>query len=200
MSIRKVSILGKESIHVGFSIVPYIAQTVVDQLPSSSYVLITDTNVGAHHEPTFKKEFQARIDSKGNNARFLTYFITPGESSKSRKVKETIEDFLLENACTRDTIVLALGGGVIGDLVGFVAATLYVLNASVDSLSHICQHARSALRPDSHHSARDGRFECRRKNCRRYPTRKEPRRSILATRICLHRRRVLGHPTRPRAL
>lgn len=33
---------------------------------------------------------------------------------------------MLDNKCTRDTVILAFGGGVIGDLAGFVAATLWV--------------------------------------------------------------------------
>ncbi|KAL0081619.1 3-dehydroquinate synthase-domain-containing protein [Phycomyces blakesleeanus] len=43
--------------------------------------------------------------------------------SKSRATKANIEDFLLKNSCTRDTCLVAVGGGVVGDLVGYVAAT-----------------------------------------------------------------------------
>ncbi len=118
--VRKVSILGKESIHCGFHLVPYIVKTVTETLPSSTYVLVTDTNVGNLHLDTFQAEF----DKAAGNARFLTYVVSPGETSKSREGKAEIEDFLLLSKCTRDTVILALGGGVIGDLVGFVAATL----------------------------------------------------------------------------
>ncbi|KAK0444230.1 Shikimate dehydrogenase [Desarmillaria tabescens] len=142
----KVSILGKESIHCGFHLVPYIVRTVISTLPSSNYVLITDTNVAKWHLDAFEEEFDARasaatpngVASKPNGAalngvtngtpkpqnfRFFTYVIPPGETSKSREGKAEIEDFLLANRCTRDTVILALGGGVIGDLTGFVAAT-----------------------------------------------------------------------------
>ncbi|SJL09238.1 probable Pentafunctional AROM polypeptide [Armillaria ostoyae] len=142
----KVSILGKESIHCGFHLVPYIVHTVTSTLPSSNYVLITDTNVAKWHLDAFEEEFDARAPvatpngsaSKSNGAavnglangtakpqnfRFFTYVIPPGETSKSREGKADIEDFLLANRCTRDTVILALGGGVIGDLAGFVAAT-----------------------------------------------------------------------------
>ena len=118
--VRKVSILGKDSIHCGFHLIPYIVKTVLDTLPSSTYVLITDTNVGSLHLPAFQAEF----DRASGSARFLSHVIPPGETSKSREGKADIEDFLLLHKCTRDTVVLALGGGVIGDLVGFVAATL----------------------------------------------------------------------------
>lgn len=124
--IRKVSILGKECIHCGFHLVPYIANTVIETLPSSTYVLITDTNVGNLHLPLFESEFETRLSTLASSPkpRLLTYVVPPGETSKSREGKAEIEDFLLLHKCTRDTVILALGGGVIGDLVGFVAATL----------------------------------------------------------------------------
>jgi pentafunctional AROM polypeptide len=129
-TIRKVSILGKESIRVGYGLIPYIVQTVLDTLPSSTYALITDSHVGQFHLPKFREEFakgaQIREREGKSKSRFLEYVISPGEQSKSRGGKAQIEDFLLENACTRDTVIIAVGGGVIGDLVGFVAATLCV--------------------------------------------------------------------------
>ncbi|THH01024.1 hypothetical protein EW026_g1608 [Hermanssonia centrifuga] len=123
--IRKVSILGRDSIHCGFHLIPYIVRTVLDTLPSSTYVLFTDTNVGNLHLPLFESEFDAGIDALKSQIRprFITYVIPPGETSKSRECKAEIEDFLLLNKCTRDTVLLAVGGGVIGDLIGFVAAT-----------------------------------------------------------------------------
>jgi pentafunctional AROM polypeptide len=124
--VLKVSILGKQSIHCGFHLVPYIASTVLDTLPSSTYVLVTDAHVANFHLTSFESEFNAAISSLKAEIkpRFLCHVIPPGETSKSREGKANIEDFLLLNKCTRDTVLLALGGGVIGDLVGFVAATL----------------------------------------------------------------------------
>ena len=124
--VYKVSILGKDSIHCGFHLVPYIARTVLDTLPASAYVLVTDTNIASLHLDAFKQGFKEGLSRLGKPSRFLTYTIPPGETSKSREGKAAVEDFLLLNKCTRDTVILALGGGVIGDLVGFVAATLYV--------------------------------------------------------------------------
>lgn len=125
--VYKVSILGKDSIHCGFHLAPYIARTVLDTLPASTYVLITDTNIARLHLDTFQKGFNEELTHLDKRSRFLTHTIPPGETSKSRDGKAAIEDFLLLNRCTRDTVILALGGGVIGDLVGFVAATLCVL-------------------------------------------------------------------------
>ena len=46
----------------------------------------------------------------------------PGEYSKTRSTKVEVEDRMLLKKCTRDTVVIALGGGVIGDMIGYVAA------------------------------------------------------------------------------
>ncbi|KAJ7100621.1 Shikimate dehydrogenase [Mycena belliarum] len=124
----KVSILGRESIHCGFHLTPYIAHIVTSTLHSSTYVLVTDSNVAKHHLSTFEAEFRATLSRAQPNGiaakpRFLSLVIAPGETSKSREGKANIEDFLLLNRCTRDTVILALGGGVVGDLVGFVSAT-----------------------------------------------------------------------------
>lgn len=62
-------------------------------------------------------------DSSGDNKMLLTYQVPSGEGSKSREVKAAIEDFMLQHRCNRDTCMIALGGGVVGDLVGYVAAT-----------------------------------------------------------------------------
>lgn len=121
--ISKVSILGKESIHLGFHLIPYIVETVLSQLPSSTYVLITDTNLAKLHRDAFVDAFAAGFKQHQSSSRFLNYEIPPGEGSKNRNTKAEIEDWLLRHRCTRDSVILALGGGVVGDLVGFVAAT-----------------------------------------------------------------------------
>ncbi|TFY56021.1 hypothetical protein EVG20_g9094, partial [Dentipellis fragilis] len=121
--ISKVSILGKESIHCGIHLVPYIVDTVLTTLPASAYALFTDKNIANLHLASFETEFKQAFARKGSKSRFLTHIVPPGETSKSREGKAKIEDFLLLNRCTRDTVILALGGGVVGDLVGFVAAT-----------------------------------------------------------------------------
>jgi pentafunctional AROM polypeptide len=126
--IQKVSILGKQSIHCGFHLIPYIVRTVLTTLPTSTYALITDWNVAHLHLKAFEDEFTAQLEKNGSSSRFISMAIPPGETSKSREGKSQIEDWLLSNKCTRDSVLLALGGGVIGDLVGFVAATLYVFS------------------------------------------------------------------------
>lgn len=121
VSVEKVPILGKESIHVGHNIHSHIVRTIIDECPSSTYVVINDTNllkVPYYH--TVVKELRQSLP---DNSRLLQYFVKPGEAHKTRETKADIEDYLLSEGCTRDTMIIAIGGGVIGDMIGFVAAT-----------------------------------------------------------------------------
>ncbi|KAI5949930.1 ARO1 [Candida jiufengensis] len=124
MTIEKVPILGKESIHIGYGIQPHIVSETITNLASSTYVIITDKNMAKTH--TFQKlitDFESNLSQLRPESRLLTYFVSPGENNKNRETKAQVEDFLLINGCTRDTVILAVGGGVIGDMIGFVAAT-----------------------------------------------------------------------------
>jgi pentafunctional AROM polypeptide len=118
----KLSILGKESIIIGHGLwLSYVVVDLLDHIRSSTYVLITDTNLLDTYVPPFKHVFDTMSSEYG--ARLLTYAIPPGEASKGRETKAEIEDWMLSQQCTRDTVVIALGGGVIGDMIGYVAAT-----------------------------------------------------------------------------
>ncbi|GAA5994414.1 pentafunctional protein ARO1p [Rhodotorula paludigena] len=121
----KVAILGGETIHCGFHLIPYIVETVLSTLQSSTYVLFTDSHLAPLFLSPFATAFEKAIAElpAESRPRWITHVISPGEQSKSRETKAELEDFLLAHRCTRDTVVLALGGGVVGDLVGFVAAT-----------------------------------------------------------------------------
>ncbi len=98
---------------------------LLHNIPSSTYVLITDTNLAPLYVDGFRTAFeqQRQASPEAAGVRLLTYAIPPGESSKGRETKAEIEDWMLANKCTRDTVVIALGGGVIGDMIGYVAAT-----------------------------------------------------------------------------
>lgn len=125
----KVPILGEESIIVDYGLWQnYIVKDLLKNIPTSTYVLICDENLAKlHYVPTFKTQFEverARLGKKEDEARLLIYDrVKPGETSKSRRTKAQVEDWLLSQGCVRDTVILALGGGVLGDLIGFVAAT-----------------------------------------------------------------------------
>ncbi|KAH0537706.1 hypothetical protein FGG08_005513 [Glutinoglossum americanum] len=120
----KVSILGKQNIIIDFGLWrTYVANDLLSNLPSSTYVLITDTNIAPLYTQVFRDSFQKAASGLSNNARLLSFEIPPGEGSKSRSTKAEVEDWLLSHQCTRDTVIIALGGGVIGDMIGYVAAT-----------------------------------------------------------------------------
>ena len=103
----------------------YVAKDLISGCPSTTYVLITDTNIGSIYTPGFQKSFEEAAAAVSPSPRLLVYYAPPGEVSKSRQTKADIEDWMLSQSppCGRDTVVIALGGGVIGDLTGFVAAT-----------------------------------------------------------------------------
>ncbi|CAJ0841439.1 6705_t:CDS:2 [Entrophospora sp. SA101] len=125
--IVKVSILNEESIIIGFHLTELIFQDIIKSIPSSTYVIITDKNIASIYLSDLITNFENIVNklfsSSPSSPRILTYVIPPGEQSKSRKTKGEIEDYLLSKACTRDACIIALGGGVVGDLVGYVAAT-----------------------------------------------------------------------------
>ncbi len=53
----------------------------------------------------------------------IVIVIPAGERSKSQAVKQGIEGKMFRKGCGRDTVIIAFGGGVVGDLAGYVAAT-----------------------------------------------------------------------------
>ncbi|KAE8353623.1 Shikimate dehydrogenase [Aspergillus coremiiformis] len=122
----KIEILGRESIVADFGLWRnYVAKDLISGCPSTTYVLITDTNIGSIYTPGFQKTFEDAAATVSPAPRLLVYTVPPGEVSKSRQTKSDIEDWMLSQSppCGRDTVVIALGGGVIGDLTGFVAST-----------------------------------------------------------------------------
>ena len=75
----KVTILGKDAIVVDYGLwQSYIANDLVQNIPSSTYVLITDTNIGPTYVPTFEKAFTAAAAASATKPRLLTYTIPPG--------------------------------------------------------------------------------------------------------------------------
>lgn len=119
---ERVSILGKPNIVIDDGLwLNFVARDLLDNVTSSTYVVITDTNLFDSYVPPFVQSFKHGPGSEA--ARLLTYAIPPGEASKTRETKAEIEDWLLSEQCTRDTVIIALGGGVIGDMIGYVAAT-----------------------------------------------------------------------------
>ncbi|CAL9738274.1 pentafunctional AROM polypeptide [Monosporozyma servazzii] len=119
--LAKVSILGKDTIHVGYDIHTHMVETIISNCKSSTYVIINDSNVEKlPHLQSLVEEF---TESLPEGSRLLRYVTKPGEAHKTRATKEAVEDYLLAQGCTRDTVMIAVGGGIIGDMIGYVAST-----------------------------------------------------------------------------
>lgn len=80
-------------------------------------LIITDSHVAGSHAATVGKSL------RDNGWRCETEIVPAGEPSKSLDVISRIYDRLIDLNADRRTIVIAVGGGVVGDAAGFVAAT-----------------------------------------------------------------------------
>ncbi len=80
-------------------------------------LIVTDLNVAAPHA--------ANVERSLSDAGWTSHVVPvePGEQSKSLEVAATLYDRLVALQADRRTLILAVGGGVVGDLAGFVAAT-----------------------------------------------------------------------------
>ena len=81
----------------------------------SKFLIITDENVFSLYED--------RIKSIMKGLEYFIFKITPGEKSKSIENFVEINKFLVENNFNRGDAIIAFGGGVVGDLGGYVAAS-----------------------------------------------------------------------------
>ncbi|GMV08101.1 MAG: 3-dehydroquinate synthase [Gemmatimonadota bacterium] len=87
--------------------------------PAFRYAVISDDNVA----PLYGEEVVAGCRVAGLDATLFTF--PAGEAHKTRKQWSILTDALLARGMGRDCAVVAVGGGVTGDLAGFVAATLH---------------------------------------------------------------------------
>lgn len=79
--------------------------------------IITDKNIEKLYGDRIKKELHRDFQIK-------MIVLEPGEKSKSLKVLQEVYDELLDFQITRGDLIIAFGGGVIGDLAGFAASSL----------------------------------------------------------------------------
>jgi 3-dehydroquinate synthase len=84
--------------------------------PAHRYALISDDAVAALYG-------EAAVRSLGGEAAATLLAFPAGEARKTRETWAALTDRMLDAGVGRDTTVVALGGGVVGDLAGFVAAT-----------------------------------------------------------------------------
>ena len=100
---------------VGRGLEGSVAEFLADRHPDRRAAVVTDSNVAS-------LAAEGLISSFGSRPADLVVF-PAGEASKTREVKERVEDELIARGFGRDTVIVALGGGVVTDLAGFVAAT-----------------------------------------------------------------------------
>ncbi len=101
---------------LGSGVLDRLPDVLENKCPAHSYAIITDTAVGPL--------YGARVaEIVGTVAPVSTYTVAAGEWNKTRDAWQTITDQMLADHHGRDTAIVALGGGVVGDLAGFVAAT-----------------------------------------------------------------------------
>lgn len=101
------------SVHVGADVLPSVPSLV----PQRNVALISDANV----DPIYGDQLAAALRAAGKEVVRLT--VPAGEASKSLERYGELLNALAAAAFPRDGAVLALGGGVVGDLAGFVAAS-----------------------------------------------------------------------------
>lgn len=97
----------------------------------SNTLIVTDTNI--------PEIYINKIKDKTKNC--FVYKIKPGENSKNIDSYLEITNVLIENKFNRSDLIIALGGGVVGDLTGFVASTykrgISFINIPTSTLSMI---------------------------------------------------------------
>lgn len=93
-----------------------IAGYLKKDYPKAKFAIVTDDNVSALYEKEITKTFDDL------QLRYDVIKIAPGEKSKSISVFTEITSFLAQKNYNRADVIVALGGGVVGDLAGFVAS------------------------------------------------------------------------------
>ncbi|MEM1201094.1 MAG: 3-dehydroquinate synthase [Pseudomonadota bacterium] len=112
--------LGERSyeIAIGPGLLRDAGKLINGHLPRKKTAIVTDENVAGAH----LADLLASLEAEGIEADVLT--LPAGESTKSQAHLFEVTDFLLEAGVERNDVIIALGGGVIGDLAGFAAAIL----------------------------------------------------------------------------
>jgi 3-dehydroquinate synthase len=105
-------------IHIGSGLISNAADFIAPLLKRQRVAIVTDENVAALHLNTLI----SGLEGAGISTVSLT--LPAGESTKSWPHFERTVEWLLSEKIERRDVVIALGGGVIGDLVGFAAAVL----------------------------------------------------------------------------
>ena len=87
------------------------------EISGRKLAVITDSNVG----PLYADKVAQCLKETGNN--IFVYTFEAGEKNKNLNTVQDVYEFLIKNNFDRKDMLVALGGGVVGDLTGFAAAT-----------------------------------------------------------------------------
>jgi 3-dehydroquinate synthase len=103
-------------IHIARGLISH-AELLLPHLQNRRAAIITNTTVS----PLYLEKLQNLLHKQGINV--VPIVLPDGETYKNSETLNLIYDALLTNHCERATPLIALGGGVIGDITGFAAAT-----------------------------------------------------------------------------
>ncbi len=106
-------------IEIGFDLMGQLIQDIGSGLVGGirKFAVVTDSEV----RELYAEPIADRLRTAGYEANIFSF--AAGEKSKTRQTKEQIEDAMLEKEYRRDCCIIAIGGGVVTDLAGFVAGT-----------------------------------------------------------------------------
>ena len=104
---------------IGIGLPDGVADDLLRWHDAPRWAVITDTDVG----PLYGEPLAEAMRGLGADAECLTF--AAGEEAKTRATVADLQDSMIERGYGRDSWVVAVGGGVVGDVAGFVAATLY---------------------------------------------------------------------------
>jgi len=104
-------------VFVGYGLLDKLGEKMKQAALSGTATIISDENVFS----LYGSKVEGILKDAGFAAN--SFVVPPGEETKSMDYAIKIYDFLVEHRAERDGIIIALGGGMVGDLAGFVAAT-----------------------------------------------------------------------------
>ena len=108
---------GAYTVHVGKGTLDAVGDILRSLKPDARAVVISDETVG----PTYAKLVKKRLETAGFTV--YDFLVPPGEKSKSLDYADELWQALARHGIGRSDVVVAVGGGVVGDLAGFVAST-----------------------------------------------------------------------------
>lgn len=117
MKTIKISASKEYSVLIGCGLLPTLGNEAATVCPPGKAVIVSDSNVW----PLYGGAAQTSLANAGFET--VSYTVPAGEESKCGSTYLDLLNFLAENHITRSDCLIALGGGVVGDLTGFAAAT-----------------------------------------------------------------------------